>query len=195
VTSVAVRGSVGALVFGALAVGCVEVERVPIHTMNTPAATPIGSEPRPAVTSAQPAPPPITESTIPEPSSSNEMPSSETPDVTESQPDSRLRAAQAVGLASQQVARLRMMATSANGLAPRPDVDAAFGELQIKRENVLQDLRELELRPSDDLLMQLDGDVASLRGAIRDSYGVAPPPSQGLAQPSPLPPSEAWPGN
>lgn len=88
--------------------------------------------------------------------------------------------------------RLRLMETSGNDGVLREDIDDALGGLASQREKVLQDLAEFELRPSDDLLVKVDEDVASLDGAVKRSYTVAPPPSQGLPQPSPLAPSLAW---
>ena len=150
------------------------------------------TQPRPGAISAQPAPQPALEEPVVE-SPAPRVPVAPEPEgAAESRQGGRARAAQLVGLAAQQVDRLRRMEKSDHDLAPREDVDGALSDLEIERENVLQDLRELELRPAEDVLAKLEGDVAHLQNAIRATYGVAPPPSQGLPQPIPLPPSQAW---
>ncbi|HZU84830.1 MAG TPA: hypothetical protein VE987_17990 [Polyangiaceae bacterium] len=115
--------------------------------------------------------------------------------ATAPQADTRDHAERVVAQASQQISRLERMRTgqSENNATPRLDVDSALSDLQNKRERVLQDMRELALEPasrSSAVQAQLDADVAALQRAISSSYAVAPPPSQGLPQPSPLPPSQ-----
>jgi hypothetical protein len=184
-------GSTGALVCVALAIGCVEVERVPVPIgyTNPPTAAVATSQPQPVVTGTVPLP--HTESTVPEAPAPNAVVVPEAQGATESQPDGRTRAEQTMLLASQQVDRLRRMEKSGNDSAPREDVDAALNDLENQRGKVLQDLREVALRPSNAILAKLDDDVASLESAMRGSFAIAPPPSQGLPQPSPLTPSQA----
>lgn len=176
------------LVLFALATGCVETERVPIGGSGPRAAAETAPAPAPGATSAQPR----TDSDEPAAPARTPEVATDAPGATESQPKGRLRAAQLVQRASQQMDRLRLMETSGNDGVLREDIDDALGGLASQREKVLQDLAEFELRPSDDLLVKVDEDVASLDGAVKRSYTVAPPPSQGLPQPSPLAPSLAW---
>jgi hypothetical protein len=206
--SIASLGAACALVCSALAVGCVEVERVPVRSARASTATGITSEPLPGVSNAQQAPPADEDIVAaPEPpavaapdrsSATEPPPDSQAVAVPASSsaidppPDIRTRAAQIVELAAQQIYRLRRMESSGNDSAPREDMDFASSNLENKRELVLQDLREFELRPSKSGLARLDGDAAYLQGAVRASYVIAPPPSQGLPGPTPLPPSEAW---
>jgi len=188
VKSIAVRGWASALVGSALAIGCVEEERVPIGYTIAPAVT--ATQPRPGVTSAQQQPPPAVDDVEAPPGGSVAAPPAES--ATESPPNGRARAVKVVGLASLQVDRLRRMERSAGDSAPREDVDAALSDLEINRGKVLQDLRELELRASEDVSAKLDGDVDYLQNAVRASYVIAPDASHGLPQPTPLPPSQAW---
>lgn len=181
-------GSAVALLCGVVAIGCVEVERVPVpigHT-NQREEPVAASQPQPVVPSAEPLP--HAESTRPE---ALAVVVPEAQGATESQPDGRTRAEQTILRASQQVDRLRRMENSGNDSAPREDVEDALNDLEVGRDKVLQDWRELALRPSDAIVAKLDDDVASLESAVRRSYAVAPPPSQGLPQPSPLTPSQA----
>jgi hypothetical protein len=162
---------------------------VPIGYTNQRAAAVATSQPQPVVTSMEPVP--HAESSVPEAPAPNAVVVPEAQGATESQPDGRMRAEQTILLASQQVDRLRRMEKSGNDSAPREDVEAALNDLEIRRDKVLQDWRELALRPSDAIVAKLDDDVASLESAVRRSYAIAPPPSQGLPQPSPLTPSQA----
>jgi hypothetical protein len=108
----------------------------------------------------------------------------------------RERVAQAVALASRQIDRLTRMGESANP-ERRSELDATLDDLQKRREKVLQDMRELELRGpaspagmADTLRSELDRDLIDLQKALHDSYEVAPPPGQGMPPPAPLPPDE-----
>jgi hypothetical protein len=110
-------------------------------------------------------------------------------------PTIRTRVARSLAAASQQIDRLRRMEESSSGAAPREVVDSAMADLENKRERVLQDLREFELRAdgrTTQVSTMLEHDVATLEDAVQSSHALAPPPSQGLPQPSPLPPSHAW---
>jgi hypothetical protein len=178
-----------ALFCSGLAVACIQEERVPpVGTSHRSASTVVVTQPSAGVTNAQPTPPLVHDVVErPPPTLNVEPPAS---GVTEAQPDVRSRARQVVGVASQQIDRLRRMeSTSAN--AHHEDIDAVRTDLENKRERVLQGLREMELLPSDramDVERQVDSDVAALQVAIRSSYAIAPPAFQGLPQPSPLPP-------
>ena len=110
------------------------------------------------------------------------------------QPDERNDALRIVAVASQQIQRLSRILKSAQEPTQRHDVESILGDLERQREKVLQDLSELELEPAegDRLPQLLSGDVQDLQRSLTASYATAPPPSQGLPSPSPLPPSEAW---
>ena len=114
--------------------------------------------------------------------------------ATEHEPGARDTAVRVVALASQQIERLSRILKSAEDPAQRHDVESILGELERQREKVLQDLSELELDPAagDRLRQLLSGDLLDLQRSVTASYSTAPPPSQGLPSPSPLPPSEAW---
>jgi hypothetical protein len=109
--------------------------------------------------------------------------------------DARSRATETVALASRQIERLTRMAETADP-ERRSDLDSTLGDLQSRREKVLQDMRELELRgpasaasTSDDRLRsELDRDLSALQMSLQDSYDFAPPPSRGMPPPAPLPP-------
>ena len=184
-------------------IGCGEVWREPVGY--TPALASTRPQPQPGVPSAQ-APeaergfaeerPAIARSApeidewMTEPSRSAASPDVDSP--VEPHSDGRARAARMLGLASRQVDRLRRMEQSGNDSAPRADLDARLSDLEATRQRVLGDLREYELRPAEDALAKLDGDVAFLEQALRASYVIAPDPSRGLPPPAPLPPSRAW---
>jgi hypothetical protein len=110
--------------------------------------------------------------------------------------DQRARAAETVAVASRQIERLTRMADTADP-ERRSELDSTLGDLQSRRERVLQDLRELEMRgpasqasTSDRLSSGLDRDLNALQMSVQDSYDFAPPPSKGMPPPAPLPPED-----
>ncbi|HTQ48136.1 MAG TPA: hypothetical protein VMI75_35515 [Polyangiaceae bacterium] len=186
--------SVGALLLGASTTGCyrqsseqpIANTRAPAPTAEQPQApstvvTRRGDEilqrgERKGVTAAQPGTPAAQPSTPPS--------------------DDRARAAQIVALASRQIERLTRIAETADP-ERRSELDSTIGDLQSRREKVLQDMRELELRgptseasTSDRLRSELDRDLNDLRMTLRDSFDIAPPPGQGMPPPAPLPPED-----
>jgi hypothetical protein len=186
--------SAATLIFGVLMLpACVEEERTAVARPGT--TTVVTSQPRPIVDGA-PAPqsptPPIVNNVIEPPAASTVNVAPPAYGATEAQPDERTQATQMVALATQQIERLqRIQALSSD--ARREDLGASIRNLEGKRGRVLQDLRELEMRPvgrSADIQMQLATDAANLQAAVRASQVTAPPPSQGLPQPSPLAPSQ-----
>ncbi|HEX8791333.1 MAG TPA: hypothetical protein VF765_10325 [Polyangiaceae bacterium] len=108
--------------------------------------------------------------------------------------EERARVSQAVALATQQLNRLTRIEESADP-DRRNELEDAVGDLRNRREKVLQDMRELELRgpaasatASDTLREELYRDLAALQAAVRESYAVAPPPGSGMSPPAPIPP-------
>jgi hypothetical protein len=185
--------SVGALLLGASVSGCYRVSEQPIASTRAPAPT--AEQPQPpgtvvtrrgdeilqrgeqkGVTAAQPA----------------------TPAAQPSTPlsDDRGRVQEVVALASRQIERLTRMEETADP-ERRSELDSTIGDLQSRREKVLQDMRELELRgpasaasTSDRLRSELDRDLNDLQMTVRDSFDVAPPPGKGMPPPAPLPPED-----
>jgi hypothetical protein len=176
---------------GAFLLACVEDERPPLAHPGT--TTVVTTRPAPSSSPApvQAASPSIVNNVVDTPPSTvNVAPNAF--GATESQPDERTRAMEMVAVASQQIDQLqRMLSFSSN--THRDDIDASVSELKSKRERVLQELRELEMRRagrSADIEMHLAIDTSNLQSAVRASQLVAHPPSQGLPQPSPLHPSQ-----
>ena len=185
--------SVGALLLGASATGCYRQSEQPIASTRAPAPTaaqPQGPSTiitqrgdeilqrgeRKGVTAAQP-----------------ETPAAQPPAPTS---DERERASQIVALASRQIERLTRMVETADP-ERRSELDSMIGDLQRRREKVLQDMRELEMRgptsessTSDRLRSGLDRDLNDLRMTVGDSFDIAPPPGQGMPPPAPLPPED-----
>lgn len=179
--------SLGALLLGAAAVtGCVDqAEQHPARARAAiaPAPTPQPQASGPVVvqhgnekgvTEAQPAAPPPPPYTV---------------------GDERAHVSRAVAAASQQIDRLRRMLETADP-EHRDELDTAIHDLQSRRERVLQDMREYEMRGaavsptvSDALRSEMDRDLDALQSALHDSYDLAPPPGSGMAPPAPLPPS------
>jgi hypothetical protein len=182
--------SVGALLLGASATGCYRQSEQPIATTRAPAPT-----------AEQPQAP----STVVTERGDEVLQRSERKGVTAAQPatpaaqppaapvDDRERASQIVTLASRQIERLTRMRETADP-ERRSELDSTIGDLQSRREKVLQDMRELELRgptsAADRLRSELDRDLNDLRMTVRDSFDVAPPPGQGMPPPAPLPPED-----
>jgi len=184
--------SVGALLLGASATGCYRQSEQPIASTRAPAPT-----------AAQPQGP----STIITQRGDEVLQRGERKGVTAAQPatpaaqppaapvDDRERAQQIVALASRQIDRLTRMVDTADP-ERRSELDSTIGDLQSRREKVLQDLRELELRgpsaasTSDRLRSGLARDLNDLQMTVRDSFDVAPPPGQGMPPPAPLPPED-----
>ena len=189
------RWVVGALILGGIA-ACTHEERVPTqHPVSTPTVDVVDSRQGVGLTSRQPpstpqAPfPSVTESVEPPEPSINVVPPAT--GLTEPQADERTRALQVLSVASAQVDRLRRMESTASG-TQREDIEAALANLQGRRQRVLEDMKELELAPAGstaDLQVLLNRDVAALQNALRSTYAIAPALSEGLPQPSPLPPS------
>jgi len=198
--------SVGALVCGALATGCVEEERVPARAHPAAAGRTtvvVSSRERPpaptvGVTNAQPAspPPPVVTNVIEPPApTTNVAPPAY--GATAAQPGSPLtteddaEASRAVAEASTQIERLQRV-QSTTPVERKVDVDTAITDLDGKRARVLQDLRQAgaQRAAQADERGQLERDLAELKSAVRASYSILPPPSQGLPQPAPLPPSD-----
>jgi hypothetical protein len=126
------------------------------------------------------------------PSAGQRLPPSESEQAPQDRlADERNRVSQAVGIAKQQIDRLTRIERAAT-----PDreaqLDSLLADLQTRREKVLQDMRELELRPPslspDRLESDLDRDLDSLQASVHDSYVAAPAPGSGMAPPAPLPP-------
>lgn len=181
----------GTLLLGAGTAGCVDhTAQLPVATRTAVQATP---QPRPGatvvvqrrdergVTEAQPATPAA-------------QPRATQPPVQDRLTEERARVSQGVTLATQQIDRLVRMQQYAD-----PDrqkaLEDTIDDLQGRREKVLQDMRELEIRgpaasttASDTLYESLYRDLGELQGAVRDSYAVAPPPGSGMPPPAPLPP-------
>ena len=106
--------------------------------------------------------------------------------------DVRVRVESVVGQASTQVERLERMEKTSTDVR-REDLNGALTELEERRAKVLADLREFKMQPSGreaSIRAELDRDLDDLRTAIRTSYGVVPPPSQGMPPPAPLSPSQ-----
>jgi hypothetical protein len=106
----------------------------------------------------------------------------------------RGRVSEAVAQASRQIERLTRIEQTADP-ERRDELDSTIGDLQSRREKVLQDMRELEMRGpaspasmSDTLHSELDRDLNDLQKSLHNSYDVAPPPGQGMPPPAPLPP-------
>lgn len=183
--------SVAAVLLCAATAGCVDhTEQLPVATRTAVQATP---QPQPGatlvlqhgdekgVTAAQPSTPAA-------------RPQGSLPPVHDRLTEERARVSEVVTLATQQMDRLTRMQQHAD-----PDrqsaLAAAVDDLQGRREKVLQDMREMEIRgpaaspsASDTLNEELYRDLGELQGAVRDSYAVAPPPGSGMAPPAPLPP-------
>jgi hypothetical protein len=159
------------------------VAPVTIVTTQPQAATVAAPPPAP------PSPPPVVNYIV-EPQAPSVGGSPPAYGVTEAQPDAPAHAQQTVALASQQIDRLQRIQRSESNAAPREDVEQALADLEGKRDTVLQDLRELAIQPTGDVLSKLSADDARLLGAVRVSYVIARPPAQGLPQPSPLPPAQ-----
>ncbi len=182
--------SVGALLLGASATGCYRQSEQPIASTRAPAPT-----------AEQPQAP----STVVTERGDEVLQRGERKGVTAAQPatpaaqppaapvDDRERAQQIVALASRQIERLTRMRETADP-ERRSELDSTIGDLQSRREKVLQDMRELELRgptsAADRLRSELDRDLNDLRMTVRDSFDVAPPPGQGMPPPAPLPPED-----
>jgi hypothetical protein len=155
----------GALVCGALLVGCVDQDREPVRSR--PAEAHVVAPPRQSavatmgVTNAQGvAPAPV------------ELAASST------------RADRIVALAWQQIERLERVAKT-NAMARRADVDSALHDLRDRREKVLKDMRELEAQPATEpegAFAEIDRcrDVDELQSALRASYSIVPPPASAL---------------
>jgi hypothetical protein len=170
-------------------VACVDEERTPAARPGT--TTVVTSQPRPVVNTA-PIVNNVVEPPVPAPAPTTVNVAPPAYGATESQPDERTRATEMVALAQQQIDRLRRIQAVSSD-AYREDIDASVSDLQSKRGRVLQDLRELEMRPagrSQDIQVQLAADAINLQEAMRASEAIAPSPSQGLPQPSPLTPSQ-----
>jgi hypothetical protein len=104
--------------------------------------------------------------------------------------DERIRVTQAVAQASSQIDRLQRIQSSAVG-ARRDNVGDALYALERRRAKVLQDLRAMDAEPPGQrspLRNELQRDLAELQDWLSASYALAPPPTQGMPPPSPLPP-------
>lgn len=102
--------------------------------------------------------------------------------ITAQPTDDRSRASQVVAEATQQIDRLtRVLSMSAKD-GRHAEIEAAVGQLNAKRERVLQDIKSLETTgasSSDDTQhIILNRDVSDLQGALRKSYEFAPPSTQ-----------------
>lgn len=178
---------------GVFAAGCSQTRVV--RAARPAPVTIVMTQPQPAPPTAavapsppqQAAPPPVVNNVVEQSPARNVSPPAY--GVTEAQSERSGQAEQVVASASEQIERLNRIQRSESNAAPREDVDRALGDLESKRETVLQDMRELAIQPTADVFSKLSADVARLRGAVRTSYAIAPPPSQGLPPPSPLPPS------
>jgi len=190
--------SVGALLLGASVSGCFRQSEQPPASTRAPVATaPQPQSPgtvvtrrgdeivqrgeRKGVTEAQPATP-----------AAQPTPPATQPSVPLS--EDRGRVSEAVAKASRQIERLTRMEQTADP-ERRSELDSSIGDLQSRREKLLQDMRELEVRGpaspasmSDTLRSELDRDLSDLLKSLRDSYDIAPPPGQGMPPPAPLPP-------
>jgi hypothetical protein len=104
--------------------------------------------------------------------------------------DDRARASEVVAQASDQIDRLqRIQSMSTN--AHREVLDNALYELEHDREKVLLDMRALDAQPPAQrgaTHSELQRDLADLQASLHTSYRIAPPPTQGLPPPAPLPP-------
>lgn len=100
---------------------------------------------------------------------------------------------QAVAVAKQQIDRLTRMEQAAT-----PDrsayLDSLVQDLQSRRDKVLQDMKELEVRAParapDQLESDLYRDLGDLQSSVRESYATAAPPGSGMAPPAPLAPQQ-----
>jgi hypothetical protein len=130
----------------------------------------------------------VTEQTV------NPMPP--TPGVTELQPTEptlagqRSEAALLIDDAQRQASRLRTAWRDAPD-AQRNAIASVIGDLESQSARVRQDVESLDVAssPGDAAHRRLDGDVGALRETLRASYAFAAPPTRGLPQPSPIPPS------
>jgi hypothetical protein len=160
---IVVRSAV-ALVAGVFLVGCVEQERVaPAATSHPPAQTA-------GATNMQSVAPAQAQSGV----------EGSAPGTAQ---DYSTHATRVVALASQQIERLERPST-ANGNRSRVVIDTALADLESKRAKVLEDTRELGAQPAgqdDGALAEMDrcANLAALETAVRASYSILPPPSQG----------------
>ena len=190
--------SAGALLLGASVSGCFrQYEQTPEHARAAVEPTPQPQSPsavvtrrgdevmqrgnEKGVTAAQPATP-AAQATPPATQPSEPM------------GNDRVRVQEAVAKASRQIDRLTRMEQTADP-ERRSELDSSLGDLQSRRDKVLQDMRELEVRGpaspasmTDTLHSELDRDLNDLQKSLRDSYDIAPPPGQGMPPPAPLPP-------
>jgi hypothetical protein len=185
--------SVGALLLGASATGCYRQSEQPVASTRAP--TPPAAQPQ-------------TPGTVVVTRRGDEiLQRGEQKGVTEAQPASsgpqtsappsndRERARAAVAVASHQIERLtRMQGTADPEL--RSELDSTIGDLQKRREKVLQDMRELELRgptaasTSDRLRSEMERDLNDLQMTVHNSFDIAPPAGRGMPPPAPLPPED-----
>lgn len=201
--------SVGALLIGASTAACVDQDEQPsARTRAHVVATPQPQPRAPAgstvivrhendrrdrgVTAAQPNTPAVINNivTTKPPESQRES----QPPPTDRLSEERARVSQAVALATQQIDRLTRIEESADP-DRRMELEDTLGDLKSRREKLLQDMQELEIRGpaysasmTDTLRSEMDRDLADLQSSIRDSYTVAPPPGRGMPPPAPLPP-------
>jgi hypothetical protein len=178
--------SAGALLLGASVSGCYRQSEQP-SARETTAHAP--TPPPPATN------PPLTHQ-VEQKGVTEAQPPAPAPQVNPPPTDDRARATEIVALASRQIERLTRMEETADP-ERRSELDATLGDLQSRREKVLQDLRELEMRgpasaasTSDRLRSELERDLNDLQMTVRDSFDVAPPPSRGMPPPAPLPPED-----
>ncbi len=194
--------SVGALLLGASITGCVDqTGHPPARTRARVTASPqpqVGStivvhhENERGVTEAQPPsppPPPVINKIV-----TNEAEGQ--PPVADQLSETRARVSQAVAVATQQIDRLTRIEESADP-ERHVELEDTIGDLKSRREKLLQDMRELELRgpayspaATDSLRSEMDHDLADLQESVRESYTIAPPPSRGMPPPAPLPPGQ-----
>lgn len=178
--SILVMCSVSGLLLGASLSGCVRHSEQP--AVRTGTVVVHHGDAR-GVTEAQPAAP-AAQPPEPQPSALQQM------------TEERARVTQGVTVATQQIDRLTRMQQH----APPDQQDAlqsTIDDLQSRREKVMQDMRELEVRGpafsamgSDTLRSDLYRDLGDLQSSVRDSYGIAPPPGSGMPPPAPLPPAQ-----
>jgi len=188
---------VGALLCGALVVGCAPGERrepaaAPAEVRPATAPQTILVTPGPGVAEAQPPPPALTALQTPPPVVTPPAGAEEAQPRLSTLPDARQRTEQVVAIATRQIDRLQRMERATPALRHR-SVDTTLGVLTTGREKVMQDLRELELEPptrTSAIRSELNHDLNALQKAVTATYATAPPPGPGLPHPSPRRPSQ-----
>lgn len=182
---------VGGLLLGASVAGCVDHSEQPL----APGRAEVVATPQPQATSTgavhRSNAKGVTEA---QPATHAAQPRGSQPPVQDRLIEERARVSQGVTLATQQIDRLTRMQQYAD-----PDrqttLQSTIDDLQSRREKVLQDMRELEIRgpafsamASDTLRSDLYRDLDDLQSSVQESYALAPPPGSGMAPPAPLPP-------